>query len=98
MTRVDPNKTYAGGNDEKVTKRFQAAYFLVSANYERYSGIWNDLKKSALLGTENYPKTPAATYDILFCYKIRFHIANHIHHPGKWRSSSEKIQVEARKY
>ena len=42
---------------------------IMSADSDRYSGIWNDLNNITLLGTENYPKITAATYDVLCRYK-----------------------------
>ena len=41
---------------------------ILSADSERYSGIWDELNNSTLLGTDNYPKTTTAAYDVLFCY------------------------------
>ena len=37
----------------------------MSAFSERYSWIWNYLKNSTLLGTNNYPRTTTSAYDIL---------------------------------
>ena len=42
---------------------------IMSADLERYSGIWNDLNNITLLGTNNYPKTTTAAYDVLCRYK-----------------------------
>ena len=44
-------------------------YLLMLDSYEQYSGIWNDLKNSTLLGTENNPKNPTAAYDVFWRYK-----------------------------
>ena len=63
------NKTYTGGDDENITKKLLAMCLLMSDDYEWYSGIWNDLNKSALLGMENYPKTPTSAYAVLCHYK-----------------------------
>ena len=41
----------------------------ISSDSDRYSGIWNDLNNSTLLGTYNYPKTTTAAYYVLCCYK-----------------------------
>ena len=38
---------------------------IVSAESDRYSGIWNKLKDSNLLGTYNYPKTTTIAYYVL---------------------------------
>ena len=38
---------------------------IVSADSERYSGIWNNLENSTLRGTENYPKTTTDAYDVI---------------------------------
>ena len=66
---MELNKTYPGGYDENITKRFQAIRLLWSAYYKRYLGIWDELKNSKIMGTENYPKTPTAAYDIFCRYK-----------------------------
>ena len=42
---------------------------ILSAELEGYSGIWNDLKNSTLLGTDNYQKTTTDTYNVLCFYK-----------------------------
>ena len=42
---------------------------IMSAYSDWYSGIWKNLKNSTLLGTEDFPKTTTAAYDILFRYK-----------------------------
>ena len=68
-THMELNKAYTGGEDEDGTKRFQSICLIMSADSGRYSGIWNDLKNITLLGTYNYPKTTAAAYDVLCCYK-----------------------------
>ena len=54
-THVELNKAYADGDNEYGTKRFQAICLIVSADSDQYSVIWNDLKNSTLLCTENYP-------------------------------------------
>ena len=68
-TNIELNKSYADGDDEDGTKRFQAMCIIMSADSDRYSGIWNDPKNNTLLGTDNYPKTTTAAYNVLFCYK-----------------------------
>ena len=50
-THIELNKAYADGDDEDGTKRFQAMCLIMSADSDRYSGIWNDLKNITLLGT-----------------------------------------------
>ena len=42
---------------------------IMSADSYRYSGIWNNLKNSTLLGTDNYPTTTTTTYNVLCLYK-----------------------------
>ena len=42
---------------------------IMSADSDQYSGIWNNLKNSTLLGTENYNKTTTAAYNVLCRYK-----------------------------
>ena len=42
---------------------------IMSTDSDRYSGIWNDLNNSTLLGTDNYPKNTTSAYDVLCCYK-----------------------------
>ena len=42
---------------------------IMSADSYIYSGIWNNLKNSTLLGTDNYPKTTTAVYNVLCRYK-----------------------------
>ena len=42
---------------------------IMSDDSERYSGIWNNLEDSTLLGIEKYPKTIAAAYNVLCHYK-----------------------------
>ena len=42
---------------------------IISADSERYSGIWNYLKNRTLIGTDKYSKTTTAAYDVLCCYK-----------------------------
>ena len=69
MTHVEPKKTYAGEDDDNITKRFQAMCLLLPADYEQYSGNWDELENSTLLGMENDPKTPTAAYDVLCHYK-----------------------------
>ena len=63
------NKTYTGGDDDDGTRRFQAMCLIMSADPKRFSVLWNDLKNSTLLGTDIYPKTPTAAYDVLCRYK-----------------------------
>ena len=41
---------------------------IMSAESDQYSGIWNNLNNSTLLGTENDLKTTTDTYDVLCCY------------------------------
>ena len=41
----------------------------MSTDSEQYSGIWNDLNNSTLLGPYNYSKTPTAAYNVLCRYK-----------------------------
>ena len=42
---------------------------IMSADSDRYSGIWNYLKNTTLLGKDNYPKNRTAAYDVLCRYK-----------------------------
>ena len=58
-----------GGKAKYGTSKFQAMRFLLLANSKRLSGVWNNLKNITLLGTENYPKTPTAAYNIIFWNK-----------------------------
>ena len=62
---VELNNTYPGGDNINSTKRFQAMCLLISADSERYSGTWDDLKNSTLLGKWNYPNNPTTAYGIL---------------------------------
>ena len=64
-THMELNRAYADGENDDVTKRFQAMCFIVSADSDRYSGIWNDLNNNTFLGTDNYPKTTNSAYDVL---------------------------------
>ena len=57
------------GCDGDGTKRFQAMCLIMSAGSDRYSGIWNDLKNSTLLGKEKYSKPPTAAYNVMCRYK-----------------------------
>ena len=41
----------------------------MSADSDRYSGIWYDLNNITLLGTYNYPKNTTSAYDVLCRYK-----------------------------
>ena len=66
---VELNKTYECGGDEDSTERFQAMWLITSSNSEWYSGIWNDLNNTTLLGTDNYPITKTSAYDVLCRYK-----------------------------
>ena len=68
-TQMEPNKAYADGDDEDGTKRFQEMCLIVSVESDWYSGIWNNLNSSTLLGTYNYPKTTTAAYDVMCRYK-----------------------------
>ena len=43
---------HGGGGDDNIAKRFEAMCLLVSADSEKYSGIWDKLKNSTLLSTE----------------------------------------------
>ena len=70
-THIELNKAYADGDDEDGTKRFQEMCLIMSADLERYSGIWNYLKNSTFLGTDNFPKTITAAYNVMCCYKKR---------------------------
>ena len=67
-THIELNKDYADGDDEDVTKWLQAICLIISADLDQYSGIWNNLKNSTLIGTDNYPKTTTAAYNILCRY------------------------------
>ena len=42
---------------------------IMSDDLERYSGIWNDLENSSIIGTDNYHKTTTTAYNVLFFYK-----------------------------
>ena len=64
-TQMKLNKAYATGDNEDGTKRFQEMCLTLSAESERYSGIWNDLNNITLLGTENYLKTTTVAYYVL---------------------------------
>ena len=66
---MELNKAYANIDDEYGTKRFQAMCLIMPTDSDQYSGIWNDLKNITLLGTDNYPKTTTAAYDILYRYR-----------------------------
>ena len=57
------------GDNEYGTKRLQAICIIMSTDSYQYSGIWNNLKNSTLLGTDNYPKTTTSAYYVLFRYK-----------------------------
>ena len=66
---MELNKTYAGRGDKDSTKRFQEMFPKTSVESERYSGIWNDLKNSTLMGTYKYQRTPFSVYTVLCRYK-----------------------------
>ena len=59
-THIELNKAYADGDDEDGTKRFQETCLIMYTKLDRYSGVWNDLKNSTLLVTDNYPKIKTA--------------------------------------
>ena len=42
---------------------------IMSSESELYSGNRNNMENITLLGTDNYPKTTTASYDVLCCYK-----------------------------
>ena len=65
---MELNKVYANGDDEDANKRFQAMRLIMFSDSDRYSDIWNNLKNSTLIGTDNYPKTTTAAYNILCRY------------------------------
>ena len=69
ITHIELNKYYADGDDEDGTKTFQEMCIIMSTDLDQYSGIWNNLKTSTLLGTENYTKTKTAAYNVLCCHK-----------------------------
>ena len=66
---MELNKSYANGDNGDGTKIFQEMCLTMSTNLYQYSGIWNDLKNSTLLGTDNYPKTTTVAYNLLCHYK-----------------------------
>ena len=68
-TQIELNKAYVDGDNEYITKRLHAMCLIISADSDRYSGIWNNIKNSTLLGTDNYPKTTTAAYYVLCHYK-----------------------------
>ena len=68
-THMEINKSYANGDNGDGTKIFQEMCLTMSTNLYQYSGIWNDLKNSTLLGTDNYPKTTTFAYNLLCHYK-----------------------------
>ena len=63
------NKVYADVDDEDGTNRFQEICLIISADSEKYLGIWDDLKNRTLLVKDNYPKTKTAAYYVLCRYK-----------------------------
>ena len=67
-THIESNKTYTDGDNKDGTKRFQEMCLIMYADSDQYSRIWNDLMNSTILGTENYPKTTTAAYNVMFCY------------------------------
>ena len=68
-THTELNKAYADGDYEDGTKRFQVMCLIISADSDRYSWIWNNLKNITFLGTDNYQKTTTDAYDVLFHFK-----------------------------
>ena len=64
-THIELNKSYADVDNEDGTNRLQEMCIIVSADSDQYSRILNNLKNSTLLGTDNYPKTTTAAYDVL---------------------------------
>ena len=66
---MELNKAYADGYNEYGTKSFQEMFLIMSAESEQYSWIWNELKNSTLMVTENYPKTTTDAYNVLCSYK-----------------------------
>ena len=93
---MELNKTYTGGDNDNGTKSFQEMCLLMSAYSVWYSGIWDELKNSTILGADNYPKTPTAAYYIFLRYKKPKKNAKHTHYPGRWFFSRVKIQTTAR--
>ena len=57
------------GDNKYGTKRFQSIFLIMSADSDRYSGIWNNLKNSTFLVTDSYPKITTAAYNVLCQYK-----------------------------
>ena len=64
-THMELNRSYADRDNDDGTKRFQAMCIITPAESEQYSGIWNNLKNSTLMGIGNYPKTTTAAYNVL---------------------------------
>ena len=50
---MELNKAYVDVDDEEGTKRFQGMCLIMSADSDRYSRIWNDLKNSTIMGIDN---------------------------------------------
>ena len=66
---MEINKAYENGDNEDGIKRFHAMCIIMSAESDRQSGIWKDLKNSTLMDIDNYPKNTTAAYDVLCRYK-----------------------------
>ena len=52
-THMELNIAYADRDDKGGTKSFQEMCLIIPADSDRYSGIWNNLNNSTLLGTYN---------------------------------------------
>ena len=44
-THAELNRTYAGDDNDDITRRFQAMCLLALVDPKTFSGVWNDLKK-----------------------------------------------------
>ena len=65
ITHMELNESYMDGYGEDGTNRFQSMCLVMYTGLDQYSGIWNYLNNSTLLGADNYQKTPTAAYEVL---------------------------------
>ena len=79
-TNLEINKSYADGEDEDGTNRFQEMLLIMSADSDQYSGIWNNLNNITILVTDNCkkPQLPHTTYCVVI--RNRQHHAKYTRH------------------
>ena len=55
-------------NVKEVEDKVCATYFITFADPHRFSGLWEHLSNSTLLGRDEYPSTMTRAYDLLCHY------------------------------